>query len=88
MFVDVEHRLGHGHLNLLATTCRMSMVQRSQHGNGEFEGGVDIGVRMAVVEVLAVSCVSLRFDEPSLCADDRGIGTTLFPTCAGAVTIR
>ncbi len=85
VLVDVEHRLGHRHVDPLPATRLLALVQRGEHGRRHLQRGVHVGVARRVVGVHGATGVALRLGQPALGADDGRVRPAVRPRPGGAV---
>ena len=79
VFVDVQHRLGHRHVDPLTLAGALALEQRGHDRRRRLDGGVHVGVAVRVLGVVAGAGVALRGDDPGLGLDDRCVCPTVRP---------
>ena len=74
VLVDVEHRLGHRHVDPLADACAVSLVERGDDRRRRLESGVHVTMAVGILGQLSVRARrALRCDDAGLGLDDRRI---------------
>ena len=81
VFIHVQHRFGHRHVDVLTSASALALIERGQDRACRLNCGVHIAMAMWIVGIGAATNVTLVLCDASLSVDDWCVGP---PRCPGA----